>query len=280
MTIFNEAATLDYELNRTLMQKALDAAIALSRQCAGYRANNWGTFYGSLLFTSLCTRSFTFLRICPETTSEKREGFWDFSSVATIARSILEVRLTFFYLTEACSEDERRCRLDVMNTHDCMSRIRLFTTMDEMGGDGRAQIETFESQLKEIRIRLGSNAHFMSLPKGQRTNHLNGSKSFLYPLENIGSRCGIKEADFRLFYQLWSTQAHGFPMAFYRMAENGRGRGVHSDQEEQYTSMCLSLCYQLLGDTTEEMRGLFSPLIRGTQIMPPSALITSLLGKI
>jgi hypothetical protein len=280
MSLFEEPVSLDYAFNREAMRRATDEAIALSRQCAGQPSRDGQMFYGCLLFTSLCTRSFTLLRVSPETAQESREGFWDFSSVAGIARSILEVRLTFFYFVEPCSPEESACRIDIMNVHDCTSRIKLFTTMGQLERNSEAEVKTFKAQLSELHARLAVNPFFMDLSQGQRTSHLNGSKAYLYSLESIGARCGIQEDNFRLFYQLWSSQSHGLPLGFYRMATNGLGRGVHSSQEEMYTSMCLSLCYQLLQDASKNMRDLFKGWPPAKTIKPKSSLMASLIRRI
>lgn len=271
---------LDYDINRGRMEKATSEAIALSRLMANKPSQDSRLFYASLLFTSLCTRSFTFLRVCPEQSTETREGFWDFATAAAMARSIMEVRLTLFYLTEDCPDEEAHCRLDIMNIHDCTSRIKLFTNMSSMGHDYSSEVVGFEGQLRPLQERLKKNAVFSALPKGIQTGHLNGSKAYMESLENIGIRCGIKTADFRLFYQLWSTQAHGLPLAFYRMASNGVGRGVHSKQEEFYTSLCLSICSQLINDAMGDYRGVWKRLTKPGHLgLKPSTLLQRLVRK-
>lgn len=283
MALFSEEATLDYGVNRGRLREALANATELSRACSGYRAPTGRHWHGSVLFTSLCTRAATLLNVSPATTDPNAGEHWDSATLGSIARSLLEVRLTFFYLTEECHPDEGQCRIEIMNVHDCTSRIKLFTTMaamePEAGND--AEIVSFQEKLAEVHQRLKGNAYFNTLPKGAQTAHLSGSKAYLHSLEEIGSRCGIDVPTFRLFYQLWSTHAHSLPMAFYRMAQHNSGRGVHSAHEERYSAMSLSLSYQLLNDAAVEMRALFRGVLEPeSRATGASKLLGSLLRNL
>ncbi len=86
---------------------------------------------------------------------------------------------------------------------------------------------------------------------------MKGATAYLYPLEDIASKAGVDKQIFRWLYLLLSSHVHGLPMSFYRMGEQERGRGVHSDVEEGYTSLCLSFSMSLLIHARDEMTGLF-----------------------
>lgn len=79
----------------------------------------------------------------------------------------------------------------------------------------------------------------------------------IYPLEDIAVRARIDLHMFRWLYKLLSSQVHGLPMSFYRMGQQNRGRGVHSEAEEGYTSLCLSFAVALLVAARDEMKTLF-----------------------
>lgn len=186
--------------------------------------------------------------------------------MAGIVRSILEVRLAFFYLgIEQCSKDEWDCRWNLFNLHDCTSRIYLFEEMDNT----TEQLGGFRTQAEELRSRLHDNAYFQSLEVKRRNRFLSGNHAYLSSLEEIGVRAGVDLRTFRWLYRLLSSQVHGLPMSFYRMSEN-RGRGVHSGVEEDYTNLCLSLCLSLLVAARDEMTNLFAPLLASVADSPES----------
>jgi hypothetical protein len=58
-------------------------------------------------------------------------------------------------------------------------------------------------------------------------------------------------------WQLFSNKIHGYPMAFYGMIDGGRGRGVHSQVEDDYSTLALRHAAELLTSTLSEMDALF-----------------------
>jgi hypothetical protein len=122
------------------------------------------------------------------------------------------------------------------------------------------QVQGFEVQADELRNRLRSNSHFLTLSLGQRNKYLNGQSPYMLSLEEIGVRAGIQLAEFRWLYVFLSSHVHGLPMSFYRMGipeGDGRGRGIPTPTEENYTAMCLSLAASLLTRTKAEVHDLF-----------------------
>jgi hypothetical protein len=118
-------------------------------------------------------------------------------------------------------------------------------------------IAAFEEQAEELRQRLLSNSFFMSLPEKQRNRFIKGGDAYLYALEDIAVKAGVEKKTFRWLYCLLSSHVHGLPMSFYRMGHEERGRGVHSEVEEGYTSLCLSFCVSLVVRSRDEMEKLF-----------------------
>ncbi len=240
--------------------KALDSivreCIMVSREFAGIKSPTGAHYYASVLFTSLCTRAVTLAIVTPHSPwAKKKLEHWDYSSLAGVVRSILEVRLAFHYLcAEVVTPEEWDCRWNIFNLHDCKSRIHLFQEMS----DDEGQLEGFEAQAEELRERLIANSSFNALPDPRKRELLKGKSAYLFSLEEIGVRAGVNIHTFRWLYKLLSSQVHGLPMSFYRNGEQNRGRGVHSEAEEQFTSLCLSFAVSLLVGARDEMRVIFS----------------------
>lgn len=237
------------------LDSTIHTCIEVSQRFSGIPAPTGRHFYASVLFTSLCTRGVSLAIIAPHSSwAQRLVEHWDYASIAGITRSMLEVRLAFFYLcAENCSLDEWECRWDLFNLHDCKSRIKLFEAI----GTGVEDISGLENQADELRLRLSKNQFFINLPEKQRKQLINGDKAYLYPLEDIASAAGVEKQTFRWLYRFLSTQVHGLPMSFYRMGDQERGRGIYSSVEEGYTSLCLSFCVSLLVSSREEMEHLF-----------------------
>ncbi|MGD0275080.1 MAG: DUF5677 domain-containing protein [Syntrophales bacterium] len=234
---------------------AVYSCIEVSHNCEGILSPTSRHFYASVLFTVLCTRGVSLATVAPYSKwAERLIEHWDFSSIAVLTRSILEIRIAFFYLCiEECSIEEWGCRWNLFNLHDCISRIRLFKLMET----GTQDIIGFEAAAEELRVRLSSNSFFMNLTEKKRNRFIKGRYAYLHPLGDIAVRAGVKQQIFPWIYHLLSSHVHGLPMSFYRMGDSERGRGVHSEVEENYTSLCLSLCTSLLVKSRDEMKRLF-----------------------
>jgi hypothetical protein len=103
------------------------------------------------------------------TWSTKAIDLWDFASIGGLSRSVLELRLTFYYLcVEKCAEDEWRARRQLLDLHDCVSRLKLFEDM----GDA-AEVASFSVVSETLRDRLRGNAFFKALPAGNGGRDLN-----------------------------------------------------------------------------------------------------------
>lgn len=126
-------------------QESLDALDNVVRECmhvskgyAGIPAPTGRHFYASVLPTVLITRGVSLLTLAPHTPwAEKKIEHWDYASLAGLARTMIELRVAFYYLcAEECSEDEWNCRWNLFNLHDCVSRIRMFEALGEIEQEG------------------------------------------------------------------------------------------------------------------------------------------------
>lgn len=210
-------------------------------------------YYASVLLTAMIGRAVSLLIAAPHSRwANKLVEHWDYATLTGIVRTMLEVRIAFYYLcVEKCSEDEWNCRWNIFNVHDCLSRKKLFDAMNET-----KDTALFETQAEDLRDRLRSNTFFANLAPGQQKNLLTGKTAYLSSLEEIGERAGIDRKDFKLLYVLFSSHVHGLPMSFYRIGEE-RGRGLPTPTEENYTTLCLSFALNLLVRMRDEFRVMF-----------------------
>lgn len=249
----------DYLAALDMLDNVVRECMSVSRRYAGIPSPHARHFYASVLFTLMLTRSVSLLTLAPHTPwADKKIEHWDYGSMTGIARTLLELRIAFFYLcAEDCPEEEWQFRWNLFNLHDCMSRIRMFDSLDD-----KAQAEGFRVQADELRERLTTNPFLETVDPRRRKKLLHGQTAFLSPLEAIAERAGIDLSMFRFLYVLFSSHVHALPMSFYRIGGDfpERGRGLPSEAEEGYSSLCLSLSATLLVRTRDEVHKLFEPL--------------------
>lgn len=236
-------------------------AMALSRRCGGLPSATGRHYYASVLFTTLVGRAVSLLQIAPLSSwAQKAIEHWDYASCSVIARTIMEIRLSFQYLcVDPCSDVEWNCRWETMNLHDCAHRIRIF---EALGQD--SEVESLRKVVEDLVTRISGNEHFRSLPSGKQRRITQGKDAYLVPLEDIAVEAGMTLAEFHFFHAFFSSHVHGLPMSFYRVGEI-RGRGLPTEVESAYTALCLSLIASLVAGCIEEMQAIFSDAINGRE---------------
>lgn len=134
--------------------------IFVSRSYAGIPSPTSQHFYASVLFTLMITKCMSLLMLAPHTPwADKKVEHWDYSSMTGIARTIIELRIAFYYLcVDQCSEDEWQFRWNLFNLHDCTSRIRMFEVIEN-----EDQIEALREAAEELRVRLVANPFFATI---------------------------------------------------------------------------------------------------------------------
>jgi hypothetical protein len=78
------------------------------------------------------------------------------------------------------------------------------------------------------------------------------------------AKLGIDHQHFRGLYTLLSSHVHSFPLAFMRMGEGTRGRGVESEVEKAYIAIALELAEDSLSRAAADMFGLFPDIPRNS----------------
>lgn len=258
-----EEPSLDYVRSVDVLDNVVRECISVSRQYAGIQAPTQKHLYASVLFTALLSRSVSLVMLAPHSPwAQKMIEHWDYASAAVIVRTMLELRAAFHYLcVDQCSDEEWECRWNLLNLHDCCSRIRLLDAKS-LEHEERAGLQ---AQAEELRNRLRANKHFATLRHQQRL--LNGQSPYLYPIEDMLENAGLEKETYRFLNILFSSQVHGLPMSYYRMAVQERGRGLPSPIEEGYTTICHSLAAGLLTATRDEVHTIFKGL---SKAKPPA----------
>jgi hypothetical protein len=180
----------DYMCAVDMLDNAVRECMYVSRSYSGIASPSAKHYYASVLFTALVAKGVTLAQIMPFTPwVEKRIEHWDYASATGIVRTMLELRIAFYYLcSDECDETEWECRWNIFNLHDCVSRIRMFTA-----AGNNEEVAKLSQAADEIRDRLRGNAFFYSLPEKKKKTALNGQSAYLFPLEDIAEKAGIEK---------------------------------------------------------------------------------------
>jgi hypothetical protein len=171
--------------------------------------------------------------------------------------------VTQFLSALATEDDEWLTRLNVLQLHDCTSRLKMFTELTPSDVD----LPAFQAQADELRGRIAARTYFGALPQRRRQHLLKGDNAFLLSHDELLRRMNEDVGEFRGMYRFLSFHVHNLPVAFYRMGEREQGRGVESDWEKNNIAMVLEFAARPIKRATREMRDLFPDL---QIIEPPS----------
>ncbi len=231
---------------------AVEQATSISHKVAGHPADSPRQYWASVLFTRLCSAAISILHICPGSPANTSGTHWDFSSLAPLVRSLIQISLMLFYLgTEAVGKDESRARVLVMQLRDCKERLHLFQNLDASGEKTRG----FEPAANHIRTELKANTYFARLQTTLRKRLLKGDTASILTEDQILDRLGILDQKERGFLWFISSHANVSPLAYYRTGDNNRGRGEENDADVHYIATALDLACDFILRANSDMRG-------------------------
>lgn len=243
---------MDYSKSCAEFDKTFREAVKLSHDCEGIPSPTGKYFYASVLFTRLCVSAVSLRKLSPDPRLLGRDAHWDYASVCSITRIIVECYLIFHYLCVQTVDDiEWEARWRLFNLHDCSQRTKMFASLD-IAPEGEAE-KVIEITLDELK----ANSYFRGLTQKQQRHFLKGNDALFMSQDQIVQSYGGDVNEFRFLYRFLSNQVHSLPMSFYRVSEQERGSGVESEVEVGYTALCLDSTCQYLKQACKDYRTLF-----------------------
>lgn len=233
MTITNLSSSTESSLIQ--LKESLKKAYNLSASREGEISQHSVDFLLSAIFVRICTTARTISMMAPK--DKSIESIWDYASLGTLLRNVMDALNSFLYLADGTlSNDEKNCRFWIFSLHDAVTRQKVF----EFRGS-QNEADACKARVEEMRALLRQNSTFTSLEGKKQKHYLKGNDAFLLSKEQIIEAKGGSREDFLGLYKFLSANAHCYPMGFFKMSEQEFGKGVHSEIEEEYTNIILSL---------------------------------------
>lgn len=230
--------------------RTVNLAIKISRLAAGRQVED-KVIWACILYTKMCVTGLSILILAPENeAANKKISHWDFSSLFSLTRNLMECYQTLFYLSvDNVSGDELKARRKLFNLHDYKSRKKLFSFTPT-----KLDNEDIEKSVVE---ELIDTIYFKNLDEKQQKHFLKGDNAFFISREEIEEKMGKDKNDFKLLYNLFSNNIHSFPMGFYGMIDGERGIGIKSDVEIKYSGLALETAEQYIRDASKNITDFF-----------------------
>jgi Family of unknown function (DUF5677) len=257
-----------YRETRAEFAASTKRAKLISEGSAGRYTEDGKTFWASVLFTKLVVTAQSVLRMAPRTAPiPDRLAHWDFSAVASLTRNLAECYFMFFYMCvdETPGEDEWLTRLNLIQLRDNAARRQMFADWNP----DDPQLAGFGIHRHDLTQKLRGRKFFQSLPEKRQADLLKGDKALLLTQDEILKRMGEESASFRGMYRLLSAHTHSTPLAFYRMAGDGRGCGVENRADKAEIAVALQMASSFLERAINDMLKIFPDAEQRTSVTHP-----------
>lgn len=242
-----------YEAELARLDDLLGIAILVSDLVGGIKTTT-RNIRATQLYTRLVAASLTFIRLLSgnkHATSEVE--WWDWPSVGTLARGVIETYNAFFYIgVEKVPPSEVELRINLMHFHLNFEKYRLYRDW----GKSDEELQDFIDGLPIDRERLKNNTVFQTLPEKQQTQLLKGKTPMHLSHHEINERAKIITNSFKPIYRLFSNQVHTTPLSFQSQS-NTRGRGFENDAERFYITLATQVVIKYLANAVINMTDIF-----------------------
>jgi hypothetical protein len=213
----------------------------VSRGAAGILSETAQHYWASVLLTRMVVTATSIQALTPQL---RPNVHWDFSAVASITRNLAECYLFFYFLcADNVPQVEKEARIILLNLHDNSSRRKLF---EKFGEPDDAESAAAKAEVHNDLVRkFKANAYLAKLPEKRQKELIRGEK-MPFVQDDMIERSNMDKTNFRFLYRLFSNHTHTGPVAFYRMAEHGRGRGFQNRQDTFYMAVALAFAGDLM----------------------------------
>ena len=232
----------DYDKQLADFESVLLAAMKISTTLGGIYTT-WRNIRATQLYTRMTISSFTFTSLLPGSRRHpRRDEFWDWPSVASVARNIIEAYLLYFYTgIDQIPEEEARFRLELFTYHINSEKYRLYSDWKA----GQDVLRPFEDGLPRSREALKAHPFFNSLTQPQRDRAISGKSPTYLSRDELIARLPFDGSELKPFYRFLSNQTHTTPFSFFSQS-NQRGRGEENEAERGYILFATRLVWKYL----------------------------------
>lgn len=139
-----------------------------------------------------------------------------------------------------CAEDEYQSRQLLLFWKDHRVRVKMGVIDDS--------VEKFHKE--DLKKRLNANPFWKTIPETER-RYLLKSNNILHSPYEIMERAGFDTEWNKQIYSYWSAHTHCDPVAFLRMTDQVRGRGIVNQADLELTSVCLEYITRILNASSD-----------------------------
>lgn len=196
-------------------------------------------YYASVLFTRISVTCQSIEKLLPR---PKPGEVWDFSSLASIVRNLVEATITYHWLCGSQILDEVRTgRYILLCLHDYGSRRKIFPEHSKNS----------DHVFEDLKRRFEKNSYLSTYDENKKKIALKGDRT-PYIQDDVLKEMGADPEHFRKFYRFLSQHTHTGPISYFRMSDNDLGLGVETRIEKNYAMIAIECAITHLNFVIEE----------------------------
>ena len=225
------------------LENYLDFAIDVSDRTSGKKDISWRLVRAHQLYIRLTVACLSFIRLLPKNRYLKTNfDFWDFPSVANIARNFIETYHVFYYIgLDKVAKEEVELRLLIFNYHLNNEKYKLYKESGILSED----LREFEINLPKTKEMIRNHKAFSKIEKNKARRILKGIEFMCITHKEISDKIEFNTKEFRPMYRFLSNQIHSTPFSFFSQS-NERGRGIENEPEVNHTILCIDFVTKYL----------------------------------
>lgn len=192
-------------------------------------------------FRYMIVRAISFAKLLPYSRYNKDQKIihWDSFSLSTLARSLIEARISFHHLgTDMCTESEWECRIDVQKLHYVSTQNKISNMEFNTTGE-----DYVAGEIEKLKLKIQNHSSYLSATKEIRNKIDRENSAYLYSIDSLAEMCGMAIPKFKLLYKDLSQDTHSLPcMSHFRDKNYGKeSSSEHKNIETAVEAATLAL---------------------------------------
>lgn len=186
-------------------------AFKLSKDTHGRRVDTRREEVASFIFTKICLHIYSILRLIPRSSYNKPDKdleIWDNTSIAIIARALIEAYYTFYYLAvDEVDQNEIDWRFLLWDFHSANFRVEKLKLL----GSTHPELPQLEKNVQDLKKAIEIHPNFNKLDKGIQKKILKGDAPASLSNIKIAEKAGINPNYHKATYDYLSSYIHTLP---------------------------------------------------------------------
>ena len=253
-----------FENERRKLVDLVGLAILVSEKSGGI--NTSGRFVRTVqVYTRLVAALMTFSRIIPGNCHcQSDHEFWDWPSVAVLARNIMEIYNVFYYTgVEKITDEDVYFRYLLMQYHRNLEKYKFYKEF----GAPQEDLQSFEDNIPKAKEELKKCAKKIVSDEKLLKKILGGSLAMHKSHTEIDKTAKVLGEYFKPFYRLFSNHVHSTPFSFLAIS-NERGRGEENKPERFYIILAMQVVISYVSTAILDMREIFPDQFAKPYLIP------------